>query len=352
MLYRINPGLLKLLNAGFFILTVLLLNASCKKSGLNEPEVPQPKKTIIYVTGSIAGPGGVKLPAYLKNDQLITLPVGTYTSGTARSVVVKGNDVYVSGDIENGTTGRAVLWKNGVLTVFPETEWPGRLFLAGNDIYMAGGSGAYWKNDVKVTVDPRAQTPGMYVNGTDVYLSGRLDGVNGYWKNGAFTAVPTAANSVQSIGVAGNDIYLLGQTSPSYICAYWKNGVPTVYSPGPGTNAFAFGRMVVDGSDFYFTGYEFAVRSGKHVEVAKYWKNGLPVMPETVSNIKDVDMSGGINNGYFRSIVVHNGDVYNVGMMSFDILWENEVVVLFKNKKQVTINPMLKEAWDLFVTTE
>ncbi len=77
------------------------------------------------------------------------------------------------------------------------------------------------------------------------------------------------------MAVSGNDIYVAGfeQNATLQVAKYWKNGNPVILSKGLG-NAHAY-SIAVSGNDVYVAGEE-QDNTGRYV--AKYWKNSISVI--------------------------------------------------------------------------
>lgn len=83
-----------------------------------------------------------------KNNEEINIFDETLSS-QAYDVAVHNDTVYVLASYVNGGSSVSVLWKNGVQQILGGN--PYRIFIAGNDIYLAGGR-TIWKNGVQHSV--------------------------------------------------------------------------------------------------------------------------------------------------------------------------------------------------------
>jgi hypothetical protein len=154
------------------------------------------------------------LPCYWKN--------GTYYSlsdypGQAQSVVVIGDDVYLTGNIwVSGNETDACYWKNGALTILPvgSATWgtAGGVTINGDDVYIVGFTTlngvnipCYWKNGTRTdltygTATGGSQTCGIFVYNGVVYVCGYTHSMDWstmtpcYWQDGTFVSLSIPAN--------------------------------------------------------------------------------------------------------------------------------------------------------------
>ncbi|MDR0998288.1 MAG: hypothetical protein LBL70_04410, partial [Treponema sp.] len=105
----------------------------------------------VYVAGYEKNAGA----CYWKNGRQTALSGGR--EGSAQSITVSGDDVYVVGTFRSGSWV-ACYWKNSILTVLTNgrTEaGPRAVVVSGSDVYIAGYEGdaaCYWKNGEKVAL--------------------------------------------------------------------------------------------------------------------------------------------------------------------------------------------------------
>jgi len=265
---------------------------------------------------------------YWKNGVGVALPDSTGLA-TASGIYVNGADVYVAGTMGYFAPSTAVYitptavypklgwvanyWKNGVPVQLPGqyfpvgpkdstndaySEYVSGIYVAGGDVYVAGGSNEYYSgvpssyqfaqywdqgvatNLVGNLVDSSGgnitelpNTTGIYVSGTDVYVAGVVDvsfpSQAVFWKNGVASILGNG--SANAIFVSGSDVYVAGTSliNGNYEATYWVNGQPTVLSTSP-QNTVAH-AIVVYGNDIYVAGVD--VVNG--VGYATYWKNGV-----------------------------------------------------------------------------
>lgn len=277
----------------------------------------------VYVAGYQSDASGKNTAVYWKDGVATTLPDNNQGS-QAHAIAVSGTDVYVVGEVSNGTHSVATLWKNGspvALTDGTNNAYARGVFVAGSDVYVAGYDGRgveYWKNGVPVVLTDgteQAASNAIFVSGSDVYAAGYeyqntqisptssiVAPVATYWKNGTPVALTNGAQPsvIWSFFVSGLDVYASGyyqkDSSSAPTAAYWKNGALIPLTDTTNTGARS---IFVSGSDVYSVG------DGNTVpQIAYYWKNGavIPIAGATSAN--------GV---YFNQIVVSGGDVYIVG---------------------------------------
>ncbi len=224
-----------------------------------------------------------------KNGAKTTLQ-SKYPSNQANSVFVNGNDVFVAGDSGDGfEMGFPIFWKNGNPVYLSNNGGSAKsVFVSNNIIYVAGyedlGSGIvakFWKNGVGTNlVTPIPTNPSttyskatsIFVNGTDVYVGGYqyFEDANTskmiakIWKNGnpmTLTNLP-GDSFINAIFVIGTDVYAVGSTegcipfsSPGKkVATYWKNGNPIYLSDCTKQNGVGQ-SLFIKGSDVYVGGY-------------------------------------------------------------------------------------------------
>jgi hypothetical protein len=181
-------------------------------------------------------------------------PPATGTWNAATAIAVSGADVYIAGEIHNGSgvninPTQACYWKNEVITDLPSTEiasYTKAIAVSGADVYIAGyGNGekaCYWENGVKTDL-PSTRTGGramaIAVSGADVYIAGETHNGRGadnnrepdqacYWINQTIYDIPLSGDGglAKDIAVSGADVYIAGSDNDGNFKAfYWKNGV-------------------------------------------------------------------------------------------------------------------------------
>jgi hypothetical protein len=311
------------------LLTCAVTVLTLARCGSDDPIAKKPAD--VYVAGSfntLTAPEYNWVPAYWKNGELVML---AETVGEADLIAVKGNDVYVLGDLDDEHT--KIMWKNGIETTFFTDDTDHAYFtnvkFIGNDMYVVGtitGSNgdraAYWKNGVPHTISTPRESRGLdiTVDGEDVYVVGReLDvegmGIAMIWKNDVENKLTdgTGFGTAFGIAIANGDVYVSGEDETTLMM--WKNGVATSLG-NAGSSGTGTASIAVHKGDVYVSGYED--------NEAKIWKNGestpLP-MPE-----------GGVST-YGYNISVSGKDVFVLGEGSVS---GNYKVLVWKNGELLT----------------
>jgi len=141
--------------------------------------------------------------AYWKNNELNLLGSSS-AHALPTGIAVSGPNVYISATKD----GNAMYWANGVPINLGE-GFATSIFVSGNDVYVSGiindgsvyGSAVYWKNGKLVFLASNASTTGIVVSGNDVYVAGNLWFHYGvYWKNGVVDTL-TNNGSVSAIAL-------------------------------------------------------------------------------------------------------------------------------------------------------
>lgn len=313
-----------------FIAIILFAIVSCEKVVI-DPTAIKNTKADIYISGSYKTATGFYIAAYWKNGKMVKLINDSTTTSFGRNILVNGEDVYVTGNKPNSTTGllQNVYWKNGVLTELSGLDGivsiP-TIAMIGSDVYVAGSSmlqvpqnsnsvAGYWKNGVPqmlqiATGDNNIDITSITVSGSDVYVCGGIlttaqgfGYIAAYWKNGVQYKLATPANGssyARAMAVQGNDVYVAGQIGSNG--AYWKNGIGNILSAD---NASVY-AIAVKGNDVYLAGVKKQTINPTTGTTATYWKNGIA---NQIGNI------GGTGNDISLATAIHlNGDdVYITG---------------------------------------
>lgn len=357
----------------YFFLMIVLGFCSCKKELSTEISNTNTSTQVdVYVAGadSLGSDGGI--PVYWKNGKPVyyTDGTGSYvgTAGEATSIVVSGNDVYMTGYAKfcgsMSCNDYGMFWKNGISVSLDLPNYPASLTVSNNDIYIAGssmyltgtgGNAAYLKNETKIEL-PSGSTgsisTAIAVSGNDVYVAGI--GITGniynglqkyiakYWKNSNAKNLTDGTNDAQawSIDVSGNDAYVAGyewngksyqdasgSTYKKSVAKYWKNSQPVILTDG--TEDAYTESITVSGTDVYVAGTEwngksYQIQGSAYIyrkSIAKYWKNG-----------KAVILTDGTEDAEAKSIAISGTDVYVAGTMNgYATYWKNGVAVKLSN---------------------
>jgi len=304
----------------------LLFFAGCKKS--DSPPLPSFTNGFnVYMVGESNGS-----PAYWKNGALTTFA----GSGTAKSLVISGQDVYIAGQITQTTGGKisvlATVWKNGVQQNLNNTGFAtaNGIGINGNDLYVAGNvidspyqRAVYWKNGLLVNIAPNSYgfANDIIFSGSDFYIAGQLDRNNDsavIWKNGILQPPYAIGSNTRLVKIAFNGLDLYAAGIYGGQAAFYKNSaVTTLTNVNSGTSAVTF-----KGNDVYITG---AITDSKGNSNAAYWKNG------TITILAD-KYSSAVANG----IAFAGDDIYIIGT-----IYDNGkyVAVYWKNGVQQQLSP-------------
>lgn len=300
-----------------YLLFVIFI-ASCTKT-------PQSTNQATGPTVYVVGDNGTH-PVLWKNGIADIL---ASSDGSARQVLVSGNDVYVagaSGENDNlspaGSVGQYVYWKNGVSNNIGAPEFlgsPSSVAVAGNNVYYSGT--AFWENGAAVTLNGLGSgfLSAVFAAGNDIYVVGS-DSVGDavYWENGVLHVVaqgdsPDTDPYLTCLYVSGNDVYL-GGANVAGMAVYWKNGVVDTLRTAISGGYVAVTRSIfVSGNDVYAAGTVLIIGG---VYAPAYWKNGVEY---------DLPLNGAVY-GSANAIFVTGPDVYVAGGTSAGaVYWKNGV---------------------------
>ena len=245
----------------------------------------------------------------------------SYSDGIA--FTVSGEDVYVCGDIFNGTKSLPAYWKNNTAYQLGTENGGGTsIDVVGNDVYICGSEfngtyfvAKYWKNGTGYVLDDGtyggSQANAISVVNGDVYVGGGTTNSNQVyvatlWKNGIATTIGDGINNsgIGYMQVVGTDIYaVLESSTPNNSSNYvslWKNGAQTNLSDGIyNTGATA---MTVVGGDVLVTGYEF---DGSGHEIPVIWENK-----------RTINLTDGSIPVFTRGIALVGNDIITSGFIS------------------------------------
>jgi hypothetical protein len=249
------------------------------------------------------------------------------TSSSGKSIFVNNSDVYVGGNFRNSSNNVfGAVWKNGVVTAFPQGTDVNQVIVENNDVYAVGSAGYVdifnvqksvakcWKNGIEINPIPNQNTlsyfVGIAVKGSDVYTIGHifLGGAAGrdvatIWKNGNPTYLTNGTNDGYASGIFinGTDIYVCGteQIGGAYYPLLWKNNIKINL-----TTPNLYGRMqsvTVVNDTVYVVGNS----SNGVTDQATIWKNGVAsFLPATSPN----------KNSYAGDIKVLGNDTFVCGL--------------------------------------
>ena len=140
--------------------------------------------------------------------------------------------------------------------------------------------------------------------------------------NPSNTTPPVINNpsSPSTPGLTGN-IYVAGFESNGshYVAKYWKDGIPVILSDG--TKDAVITQLLFSGTDVYAAGWETLAQ-----EAAVYWKNGIRTV-----------LTNGINSASSNDIAVVGSDVYVRGVERNGGLYYT--AKYWKNCNPVTLGP-------------
>ena len=214
----------------------------------------QSEPTAIFVDGKDVYVSGYKRPTSGDFDKVGYWKNGVFTelgtAGHADDIFVQNGIVYVAGDDQ----GKLAYWKNGVvnhLTPGTTTARATGIVVKGNDIYVSGyqySSGGisvakYWVNGIMVNLTDgvtHARATDIAIIGTDLYVSGHTKNVSGkgivqYWKNGVGNNLTDGKQDdfASKMSVIGKDVFVAYTTynsGGSSIARYWHDGKITTLS--------------------------------------------------------------------------------------------------------------------------
>jgi len=194
-----------------------------------------------------------------KNGEVQYLSDARGSAGSANSVFVRENDVFVAGEVN----GNAKLWKNGNAE---KLDWLGdggsaeAVFVSDNNVYVAGYTYVYGNFRIRGVID---RVP---LHGASLWLDGKDKKIS--------AGGDEYMTRAESVFVVGNNIYLgcigLDVGTEKDVAILVKNGKPKRLSDGK-NNARAK-SVLVSGNDVYVAGIETV--NGK--QTATLWKNNKP----------------------------------------------------------------------------
>jgi len=284
----------------FLYIIIVLSFCSCQK------ELPQtdetPAEVDVYVAGFVVDNPGPSTyeehPTYWKNGSPVQVDKYAY-GARALSITVSGNDVYMAGSYTGYFKPANAYWKNGIINVHGFTT----------------------------SFHPHTpdELTSLLVSNNDVYMVGLFSlwgsGEKAtYYKNEIPIEISdgSAGSVATSIAVSGNDVYVTGvsvnKSIISYgmqnrIAKYWKNGNPVILTDGSKDDVTS--SIAVSGTNVYAAGTHYGVQ-GLSNGIAEYWKNGNLVI-----------LTDGLRHALANSIAVSGTDVYVAGTQWDGKLYQN-----------------------------
>jgi hypothetical protein len=222
----------------------------------------------VYAVGGISGIGSTESAILWINNRGTILDTRG-TRGAAHDVVVRGNNIYVVGNLNN----RAVVWVNGVPELLNNNNSEAvSIFIKDDDIYIAGiinstagGTQAVlWKNGVMQQLShsgfSASRTTGVFVHENNVYVSGFVVNPDSshravLYVNGVLQLLSENASRAEAVFVSNNNVYVAVNDDI-------RGGIPVVWIDGeiqiiPNEFSAQINDIFIDGHDIYAVGSSF-----------------------------------------------------------------------------------------------
>lgn len=267
--------------------------------------------TRVYAAGSCTLASGDTVPGYWRDGTWTALPAASNTFRGAVTSLALGGPVpvftgYGFGTPTDAPLGRYVpcCWNDqtlqqltgpsGTLGVGTSSvlNIQGRTLVTGNTVSTGANQTGLWDQGTWTALVPAAGAVGgwgacatvadghVYVGGASQYTGtggpDTLDHRAGYWKDGAWTALETTADSqVNALAFQGTTLLAIGWYQESGIArpCLWTGSVRTrLAQPADAGAGYATG-IALDGSDIYISGTYRSTIDG--LTRSGYWKNGL-----------------------------------------------------------------------------
>jgi hypothetical protein len=217
--------------------------------------------------------------SYIKNG--VTTNLANIGTGSARSMCIVGNDVFVVGTYSSSSTQSAI-WKNGVRTETFENSQIRDIVALGNDIFAVGSRlGSHSSNYIAT------------------YWEINTAGTSLGWSN---LETGTFASDAYSVTASQNKLYIAGahNTATTRDAILWEVGL----GQGQGTTSFTLSKVAntnATASAVFVSGTNVYV-AGHNDELGVLWTNGerRPISSNHFAEI----------NSVFRAT---NGDIYIAG---------------------------------------
>ena len=380
----------------------IILTSCSKDSDAPTPVPPDVTTNGVRIVGSEKLDNKLFVPVIWLDGVKSVLPFTANSSTLALKVAVDNNDVYVVG-IEDITTKKIVMWKNGIkstittganyLTINELVVDNGNVYILGEEDFSGDLTPKYkiWKNGVAQDIIPTIDSQGkanevikMIVANNDTYVVGYETRTNTnnsiakFWKNGIATAVSSSSadSHAHSVVVSGADVNVLlteeNKTNFKTVVKIWKNGVKTTI--GSGNTNFIGLDMTISNNNTHVV-----MREGESFSNSKlvYFKNniktdittGTPDDQFVAMKVDGDNVCIAFINNYTRGKYWLNGIVTSLTGISTDeiqtlflvnktpyflpvtnfllpVFWKNEI------KNELTTDPLsnFTSANDIFVT--
>jgi len=303
-----------------FIVSCFIFMHCTKSTGGSGGNTVPPNDTTIF----IAGNNGTN-PILWKNGSPETL---SQTSGSAYQVLLSGNDIYVTGVIQEtgmpgGKTGQYVYWKNGSsinIGSFGNVAYSASIAVSGPDVYYANGYSG-WKNGTMLSLPgiptdsafSQGTVKATFVSGYYIYFAGTDSNANAVdWKNSTMSIVSAYnrfssndAPIVSCLYVVGTDVYVGGMLHAG---VYWKNGT-TNFLPH-----LSDGSFVPDINSILVAGNVFStgqiLQLGNHTLGPAYWKDTVE------QDLQVITSTSSVTTYTTTSVCVFGTDIYVAGYSS------------------------------------
>lgn len=297
----------------------------------------------IYVTGSFSG-GGYRRAAVYHNNTRLHEPIGD-----GKSIAVdENNNIYVAGSKWITSADKAMVWKNGV-ELYNLTNDNGNInrqgsansiVINGNDVWVTGFEqnnsnkkvAKVWKNGIQQYIlsneNYDAEGHSIVVDGNNIYVAGYEINSSGkkvakIWKNGtSFYSLSNSSNNAEAISVfiSQDVVYASGYEtngSSTRIAKVWKNN--SSWYELSTRNSYA--RSIIVLNDNIYVAGEVDKPSTSNISDIKVWLNG-----NELYTLNQTDLYG---RG--RSMVILDNDIYVTGYeksfgspnTQFSRVWKN-----------------------------
>lgn len=292
-------------------IVIPLLQISCSTDSVSNPSASE--RVDVYIAGSKNGQA-----CYWKNNQLVLLNSGSFTSYSATKIIVSNTDVYVLGYglIEN-SSAHSLVWKNGVVTDLRVALGDAGHFasvvdiqVVGNDVYYVGYSYTspldtnnpsklvYWKNNVMTVVTDfpnfAFSEARIKVVNNDVCIlasNNHSTQIQGYFLNGAYTAIP--GSSSYNLTNNNGQIYIYGENAMNGFYYNTSSSINTILTTSNGTG---INHMAFDNDNLYYSDGEKIFRNGTIVYSENFPTNNIFDFRALNNNLFVISGGNDVNN--------------------------------------------------------